>query len=311
MDGLGLVVLFQATWIALGRARLRLSRAALLLPLGAAAALAANVLRIAALMRAGASGQVELALGGLHSKLGWILFLAIALGSVALAERVRWLRRAPAPAGEDEGLPPVAAAYVAPLLAAMATALLTGIWSDGPLDRLHAARVAAALAALLLVRTALPRQPLSWSWAPLLLGTGACAIWIAWPGGDGPALSAGLARLGTAERWAWIAARAAGSCLVTPVVEELAFRGFLLRWLVSSDFENVPPRAWTWPALVLSSLAFGVLHQRWLAGSAAGLVFAAARLHRGRLADAVLAHALCNAGVTVAVLAGGRWDLWA
>jgi CAAX prenyl protease-like protein len=94
-------------------------------------------------------------------------------------------------------------------------------------------------------------------------------------------------------------------------VEELAFRGFLLPWLVSPDFESVSPRMWTWPAVLLSSLAFGTLHQQWLVGTAAGLVFAAARLYRGRLGDAVLAHALCNAGVAAAVLLGGRWDLWA
>ncbi len=112
------------------------------------------------------------------------------------------------------------------------------------------------------------------------------------------------------ERWAWIAIRAAGSCLVIPLVEELAFRGFLLPWLVSPEFDGVPPSVWTWPALILSSLAFGAIHRQWLVATLAGLAFAAARLHRGRLGAAVLAHALCNAGVAAAVLLGGRWDLW-
>lgn len=103
--------------------------------------------------------------------------------------------------------------------------------------------------------------------------------------------------------------RVAGSCLLIPLVEELAFRGFLLPWLVSSDFESAP-RQWTWSAVLLSSLAFGAIHEQWLAGAIARLAFAAARLYRGRLGDAVLAHALCNAGIAVAVLLGGRWDLW-
>ena len=96
-----------------------------------------------------------------------------------------------------------------------------------------------------------------------------------------------------------------------PVVEELAFRGFLLRWLVSPEFERVPPRAWTWSAVLLSSLAFGAVHAHWILGTLTGLAFAMVLLRRGRLADAILAHALTNAGIAVAVLGFGRWDLWA
>ena len=41
------------------------------------------------------------------------------------------------------------------------------------------------------------------------------------------------------------------------------------------------------------------------------LVFAVVLLARGRLSDAILAHALTNSGIALAVLAFGRWDLWA
>ncbi len=311
VDGLGLVLIFQAIWISVARSRLRLPRALVLLPLGAVAALAANVLRVTALILVGASGRDELAMGGLHSKLGWLLFIAIALGSVVLAERAPWLQRSGAAvAAEGGGVPQAAASYLAPLLGALGTALVTSIWSVGSPDFWYGARIVVALAVLYLVRKSLPRPSLSCSWTPALLAAGVCMVWIPWAGGDGRALADGLARIGPAARWTWIAIRAAGSCLVIPLLEELAFRGFLLAWLVSPDFERVPPRGWTWPAVVLSSLAFGVIHQQWLLGTVAGLAFAAARLYRGRLSDAVLAHALCNAGVTGAVLLGGRWDLW-
>lgn len=98
-DGIGLVVLFQALWIALGRDRFRLPHAFALLPLGAVAAVGANVLRIAVLVAVGASGHPDLAIGVFHSKLGWAFFVAIALGSVAIAERHPWMRvRSGAPA---------------------------------------------------------------------------------------------------------------------------------------------------------------------------------------------------------------------
>jgi CAAX prenyl protease-like protein len=163
---------------------------------------------------------------------------------------------------------------------------------------------------LLLVRRDVPRRSFSAPYVPLLLAAGVCAIWIPWRGAEGSALAADLALLSPPGRWAWIAVRVAGSCLVIPLVEELAFRGFLLPWLASPRFEEAPPRQWTWLAVILSSAAFGGLHERWLLGTVAGLAFAAARLHRGRLGDAVLAHALCNLGIAATVLLGGRWDLW-
>ncbi len=309
VDGVGLVVLFQATWLSLARARLRFPHALLLLPAGILAALAANVVRIAALIAIGAAGHRRLAAGGLHSKFGWILFLAIALGTVAAAERASWFRRR-GPGDVASGVPPGAAAYVAPLLAALATALVTSIFRDEGLDAWYGLRIVAAGAALLLLRRALPTPSLSWSWASVGLGVLVCAMWVAF-GDAGPAgPPAALAALAPAARWAWIAIRVAGSCLMIPLIEELAFRGFLLRWLVSSDFERLPPRAWTWTAVIVSSAAFGAVHASWALGALAGVAFAAARLGRGRLADAVLAHAVANAGIAVAVLAFGRWGLW-
>lgn len=310
VDGLGLVVLFQAVWLSLSRSRVRLPRALVVLPFGALAALAANVLRMAALVLVGASGREELAMGGLHSKLGWLLFTAIALASVAAAERVPLLRHVDAANTADGELSPRAAAYLAPLLAAVGASLVSGIWSQGPFDPWYVLRVAAAGVVLALVRWQLPRPALSISWFPIAVGLGVAVAWVAAPGGDPEPLAARLAEVSPATRAGWIAARLAGSVLLVPIVEELAFRGFLLRWLASRDFDTASPSCWTWPALLLSSLAFGTLHGQWALGSLAGLLFAAAQIRTGRLGDAVVAHAVANAGVAAAVLLGGRWDLW-
>jgi len=312
-DGIGLVLLFQATWIALARRQLRLGRALLLLPFGALAALAANVVRLSALIWFGASGHSSLAAGGLHSKLGWVLFTAIALGTIAVADRMRWLRREAAEASEEiGGMPPAAAAYVAPLIATLATALATSMTTEGALDAWYFARALAGAGALFLVRGSLPRASFPSSPAvPVVIAAVVAVVWISWsPQGGGEELASALARIDPATRWAWIAARVIGSCTVIPVVEELAFRGFFLRWLVSPEFDRLPSRAWTWPALILSSLAFGAIHEQWILGTFAGLAFGVARLWRGRLSDAIFSHALANAAIAAAVLLSGRWGLW-
>lgn len=315
VDGVGLVLVFQATWLSVARSGLRFPRALLLLPLGAIAALTANVLRISLLVLVGASGREALALGAFHSKLGWILFIAIAFGSIALAERAPWLRRAQqATAPARDGFPETAAAYVAPMVAALAMAVVTGALHEGPLDPWYAGRIVAALLVLALVRGALPAPALSPSWTPVLLGLSVGAIWLVAPGVDGGPLQTALSGLSPPARTGWILLRAAGACLVIPLVEELAFRGFLLPWLssgrdVAARLDG-SARSWTWPAVLVSSLAFGAVHERWILGTVAGLAFAVARTRRGRLGDAVLAHAVANAVVTAAVLGLGRWDLW-
>ncbi len=310
VDGLGLVLVFQALWLSLARGRLRLGRALLLLPLGAAAALVANAVRIAALVTIGASGREDLAMGAFHSKLGWLLFLGIAAATVLVAEHLAWFRRADAEPDEGEGVPRRAAAYVGPLVAVIAASLLTSLWTSAAFDPWYGARAAAGALVLLAVRRELPRAAMSFSWAAVLLGAAVGLAWIAWPRGDGAPLAAAVGQLPAAARTSWIAARLVGACLVLPAVEELAFRGFLLPWIVSPRFDCVPARAWTWPAVIVSSIAFGAVHDHLALGAAAGAAFALARLWRGRLADAVLAHAVANGAVAIAVLGLGRWDLW-
>ena len=59
---------------------------------------------------------------------------------------------------------------------------------------------------------------------------------------------------------------------------------------------------------MVSSLLFGALHTRWLAGTVAGMCDAWARSRRGRVDDAVLAHAITNALIAADVLILVRRD---
>jgi len=117
--------------------------------------------------------------------------------------------------------------------------------------------------------------------------------------------------LSSPERISWLVFRTAAAVITVPIAEELAFRGFLIRRLSSADFESLNPRHYTYIAVLVSSIAFGLLHgDRWLAGTVAGLIYAAAFLRRGRIGDAVVAHAITNALLAAWVLVGGNWDLW-
>jgi membrane protease YdiL (CAAX protease family) len=62
---------------------------------------------------------------------------------------------------------------------------------------------------------------------------------------------------------------------------------------------------------LISSAIFGALHgSRWLTGVVAGILYAIALLRRGRIGDAVAAHATTNALIAVDVLVFHHWQLW-
>jgi CAAX prenyl protease-like protein len=129
-----------------------------------------------------------------------------------------------------------------------------------------------------------------------------------WPVASAPAAwlnSGGMAR------WGWLAFRLAGAVIAVPLAEELAFRGYLIRRLVAEEFDKLPRYRFTTWGLVVSSLLFGAMHgSRWLAGTLAGLVYALIFVRRGRLGEAVVAHAVTNALIAAAVLGLGWWKLW-
>jgi exosortase E/protease (VPEID-CTERM system) len=87
------------------------------------------------------------------------------------------------------------------------------------------------------------------------------------------------------------------------VIEELFFRGYLLTRLDG-------PQLWRRVlAVALSSLAFALLHGRWIEAGLAGLVFALVALRRGRVADAIWAHVVANSTVAAVAAARGDWSL--
>ncbi len=310
-EGIGLVLAYLGLYLWVDREGLRFPRALLLLPIGAAAMWLANALRLTALVAIGAWVSPATAARVFHVHAGWLAFNVVALGLVVVARRARALRRGPAPAGAGDPAP--TAAYLAPMMAMVATAMITGAVSDG-FDRFYPARVLAAVAVLFHFRRQYAGLRRTVSWQAVASGVLVFGLWLA-SGALGPGVAVGDASsrwsgLSPAWGWAWLIGRLAGSVLVAPLAEELAFRGYLVRRLISAEFDAVPPGRLTWHALLVSSLLFGALHQRWLAGAAAGVVYALAQRRRGELADAVVAHGTTNGLLAAHALAVGDWCSW-
>jgi membrane protease YdiL (CAAX protease family) len=113
-------------------------------------------------------------------------------------------------------------------------------------------------------------------WAGFALGIPVLGLWLFLaPDGESNGCVSSLYALGPVERALRLTTRILSAVLVVPVAEELTFRGFVMRPLISERFEWADWQKFTWLSFVISSIAFGLLHGRmWLAGSLVGLVFA-------------------------------------
>jgi CAAX prenyl protease-like protein len=110
--------------------------------------------------------------------------------------------------------------------------------------------------------------------------------------------------------WALIVFRLAGAALVVPLMEELFWRSFLMRWIDSPIFESVDPQTVSPKAMLLSTFVFTLAHTQWLAAVVAGLAYAWIYRHTGKLWTAVAAHAVTNAALGVWVISTGNWGYW-
>jgi CAAX prenyl protease-like protein len=106
------------------------------------------------------------------------------------------------------------------------------------------------------------------------------------------------------------AMRWAGAALLVPVVEELFWRSFLMRWLHAPVFQGVEPRRVGIKAVVLSTFVFMLAHTLWLAAIVAGLAYAWLYMRSSKLWMPVIAHAVTNGALGAWVLATGQWQFW-
>jgi exosortase E/protease (VPEID-CTERM system) len=316
-EGIGLMVLFVGAYLWLFRHSLRFPWAYLFFPCGVLAIWLVNAKRMALLVLFGTYVSPEIAMGGFHSQVGWLGFIGVALGMVAVTQRMPFFTatQSDSNAGPREASPTTA--YLAPLMALLAVSMITGVFSSG-FDWLYPLRVPATGAVMwLLWRRSMTWRTLaqSWSWRAVAIGVAVFVIWIGLEritgrADAGSSIATALGQMPVALAGAWLLFRVVGSVVMVPIAEELAFRGYLLRRLISADFDQLFLVRFTWLSFLVSSVLFGALHGRWLAGTVAGMCYAFAMYRRGKVADAVIAHATTNGLIAADVLILGNWGLW-
>jgi uncharacterized protein len=99
--------------------------------------------------------------------------------------------------------------------------------------------------------------------------------------------------------------------VIVPIVEELFWRGWLMRWIISTDFETVPMGTYSAQSMWITALLFASEHgPYWEVGLAAGLLYNWWMVRTKSLGGCILAHAVTNGVLSLYVIFGHKWEYW-
>jgi len=219
--------------------------------------------------------------------LAWVLPFALFVGFLALVQGVGWL--VPAAAGSADPR-----YWIYPVQTLACAGVLVWFWR---------------------------RYPFSPGFGPYLIGFGvgvlALAIWLSPqflfgvpPRREGfnPDLFAGA----PAFYWVTLLGRFARLVLVVPLLEEIFWRGFLMRYLISEDFISVPFGKFAPLAFGAVAALFAFEHtgaDLWPA-LATGILYNAVAVWTRSLGACVVAHATTNLGLGLFIVATKQWGFW-
>jgi CAAX prenyl protease-like protein len=111
-------------------------------------------------------------------------------------------------------------------------------------------------------------------------------------------------------RGAFLAVRMLGLVVLVPLVEELFYRSFLMRWLVDPVYTRVPIGKVTPVGLSVTTLVFAASHPEWLPALLTGLAWGWLLARTRSVSACVVSHSAANLALGVYVIARHAWKFW-
>ena len=112
--------------------------------------------------------------------------------------------------------------------------------------------------------------------------------------------------------WITLGLRFLRLVVVVPLVEEIFWRGFLLRFLISEKFEVVPFGSFSWFSFTVVTVAFALSHALadWPAALVTGALYNLVAYRTRSLLSCVLAHSLTNLALGLWIVTSRQWGFW-
>jgi CAAX prenyl protease-like protein len=99
--------------------------------------------------------------------------------------------------------------------------------------------------------------------------------------------------------------------VLVPIIEELFWRAWLMRWLISPRFEQIKLGAYAPMAFWITAVLFASEHgPYWDVGLITGVIYNWWMVRTRSLADCILVHAVTNACLCGYVVATKHWEYW-
>ncbi|NJK92977.1 MAG: CAAX prenyl protease-related protein [Blastochloris sp.] len=206
--------------------------------------------------------------------------------------------------------------YVAPFLLFMIFLVLEGLHPSA-LYVVYPIKTAVVGLFLLYLFARLPAFDLKQPWLAVSVGLGVFLLWV----GLGPKILWGEIKPGSGFNpflfqdpqiaWGLIAIRIFGAAVVVPVMEELFWRGFLMRYLIKENFEEVRLGTYTHFSFWVTALLFASVHGSFApVAFLTGLIYGALFVKTKSLGAVILAHAITNLLLGLYVVQTGQWFFW-
>lgn len=111
-------------------------------------------------------------------------------------------------------------------------------------------------------------------------------------------------------KWTMIVSHIASAALVVPIMEELFWRSFLIRYVISPNFLDVPIGKYTLNSFVVGAILFGLEHHFIIAGIMAGMAYSLLLYRTKSIVQCVLSHAVTNFVLGLYVMNSQQWKFW-
>ncbi len=114
----------------------------------------------------------------------------------------------------------------------------------------------------------------------------------------------------TLGQWGFVAIRMLGLAVLVPVVEEIFWRGFLLRWVISPDWQDVEIGFFSLRSFVWVTFLFTLAHPEWIAAAVYCILLNLLLYWKRDLWNCIVAHGTSNLLLGIYVIYTGSWGLW-
>ena len=309
-EGIGLITSFLTCYIFIYRSQLKFPHVFILFPFGIATIWILNAVRIALLIVIGANYSKEIAIGGFHSQAGWMMFLLVTVLIMVAVHNFAYFWRPKTTVKNVIEEEEYTVVCLTPFIILMFSNILVvtfapqGYW-------IYSLTVTLLVSVFYYFRRHLLSLLSSFQPHSIFAGFAIGTIWLYTEPASTKSsfLSNWILELSPQLAFLWISLRIFTMVLLVPLTEELAFREFMYKLLSGSKMSFSSPFKFSWFAFLTTSLAFGLLHDRWTIATVTGGIFAAMTYRSGKLSDAIVAHIAANSTIAAWILLTHNWTL--